>query len=285
MPEEQITNTQEATATAEAPATTETSTVVEAKPEVAVVGKKKQKTGNLLSDIASEVETFTKTKALAEADRLSEDIEVNCFKLGGVLKLINDNSWFEGYPQFDNFVLDKYGFAGRKARYLISIYDNLVTKMIPWEKVSKVGWTKLKELAPVLTPENVDEWVAKAMALSTLELQAVLKSGTEGKGETNAKTTDEVVKVTFKFKTDQAEIVNTAISKAKGILKTDFDTVALENICAGYVGGTTSGAATKSFEDIVGEIGFEAAMTRVSVMYPEYDINVSAATHAETATA
>ena len=57
------------------------------------------------------------------------------------------------------------GSQGRKARYLISIYDNLVTKMIPWEKVSHLGWTKLKDLAPVLTPENVDEWVAKAEKL------------------------------------------------------------------------------------------------------------------------
>jgi hypothetical protein len=114
----------------------------EAKSETAVIGKKKvEKTGNLILDIAHEVETLTKTKALNEADRLAENIEVNYFKLGGILKLINDNSWFEGFEAFDDFVEEKYGFASRKARYLISIYENLVTKMIPWEKVSHLGWT------------------------------------------------------------------------------------------------------------------------------------------------
>ena len=72
--------------------------VVEAKAETTTIGKKKvEKTGNLILDIAHEVESLTKTKALNEAERLAENIEVNYFKLGGVLKLINDNSWFEGF--------------------------------------------------------------------------------------------------------------------------------------------------------------------------------------------
>ena len=156
-----------------------------------------------------------------------------------MLKLINDNSWFEGFDYFDDFVYEKYGFQGRKARYLISIYDNLVTKMIPWDKVSHLGWTKLKDLAPIITPENVDEWVAKAEKLTVVELQAAIKALKPEEGdEKTAKTTDEVVKMTFKLKPDQAEAVTQALAKAKGELHTEYDTVALENICAGYVGGT-----------------------------------------------
>ena len=92
---------------------------------------------------------MTKTKALNMAEQLAENIEVNYFKMGGVLKLINDNSWFEGGSTTSMIsCTEKYGFQGRKARYLIAIYDNLVTKKIPWEKVSHLGWTKLKDLAP-----------------------------------------------------------------------------------------------------------------------------------------
>lgn len=252
--------------------------VEEAKPETtATIGKKKvEKTGNLILDIAHEVEGLTKTKALNEAERLAENIEVNYFKLGGILKLINDNSWFESFPNFDAFVNEKYGFQGRKARYLIAIYDNLVTKQIPWEKVSHLGWTKLKDLAQVLTPENVDEWVAKAEKVTVAELQALLKAGEGGEeGEKTQKTSDDLVKMAFKFKADQAEIVTQALAKAKGELHTDFDTVALENICAGYVGGTTEAHKPFNLDEVIQTTGFEPLLKRIAELFPMYDITVA----------
>jgi len=261
----------------EAQAATATETEVKTETTTKVGKKTVEKTGNLIMDIAHEVESMTKTKALNEAERLADNIEVNYFKLGGVLKLINDNSWFEGFATFDDFVFEKYGFQGRKARYLIQIYDNLVTKQIPWDKVGHLGWTKLKDLAPVLTPENVDEWVAKAEKCTVLELQALLKAG-QGEGvEKTAKTTDDVVKMAFKFKPDQADVVQQALAKAKGELKTDYDTVAMENICAGYVGGTSAISKPYELDDVIKNTGFEALMTRVAELYPEYDISVAAA--------
>jgi len=248
----------------------------EAKSETAVIGKKKvEKTGNLILDIAHEVETLTKTKALNEADRLAENIEVNYFKLGGILKLINDNSWFEGFEAFDDFVEEKYGFASRKARYLISIYENLVTKMIPWEKVSHLGWTKLKDLAPVLTPENVDDWVAKAEKLTVKELQAVLKAEAGEGGEKIQKTTEDVIKISFKLKADQADIVTQALAKAKGELHTEFDSVAIENICSGYVGGTSAVAKPYSLDEVIQATGFEPMLKRVAELFPQFDITVA----------
>jgi hypothetical protein len=251
-------------------------TVVEVPADVAVVGKKKtDKTGNLILDIAHEVEQMTKVKALNEADKLAENIEVNYFKMGGVLKLIADNSWFEGFATLDDFVVEKYGFQGRKARYLISIYDNLVTKQIPWEKVAHIGWTKLKDLAPILTPDNVDEWVAKAEKLTVVELQALLKAASGQGTETTATTTDEVVKMNFKFKPDQADVVQQAIAKAKGELHTEFDTVALENICAGFVGGlSTTATKPPTVEEFVNQVGFEPLLNKLADMFPQYDISV-----------
>lgn len=254
-----------------------TVTETETKPETTTIGKKKvEKTGNLIMDIAHEVESLTKTKALNMAESLAENIEVNYFKMGGVLKLINDNSWFEGFADFDIFVYEKYGFQGRKARYLISIYDNLVTKQIPWEKVSHLGWTKLKDLAPIITAENVDEWVAKAEKCSVVELQALIKATKPDEGgEKSAKTTDEVVKMTFKLKADQSEIVQQALAKAKGELHTEYDTVALENICAGYVGGTTSVSKPFDLDQVIEATGFEPLLKRVAEMFPAYDITVA----------
>lgn len=266
----------------------QTEAVTEVAPVTTTVGKKKvEKTGNLIMDIAKEVESLSKTKALNMADALAEDIEVNYFKLGGVLKLISDNSWFEGADSFDLFVLNHYGFAGRKARYLMSIYDHLVTKQIPWDKVSHLGWTKLKDLAPVLTPDNVDEWVAKAEKVTVMELQALLKAGTpEGSGDETAKTTSDVVKITFKLKSDQAKVVQQALAKAKGELHTEYDTVAIENICAGYVGGTSPVAKPFDLDAVIEATGFEPLLNRVCQLFPQWDIDVNPAkTPAEKAAA
>jgi hypothetical protein len=256
--------------------------VTETKPEPTstIGGKKKvEKTGNLIMDIAHEVESMTKTKALNEAERLAENIEVNYFELGGVLNLINDNTWLEGFPNFDDFVFEKYGFQGRKARYLISIYDNLVTKQIPWEKVSHLGWTRLKDLAPIITPENVDEWVAKAEKLTVRELKALIDAGKpKGEGEKTAKTTDDITKMTFKLKPDQADIVQQALAKAKGELHTEFDTVALESICSGYVGGSSQVMKPVDLDDMIKNIGLEPLLQRVAELFPHYEITV---THAD----
>lgn len=249
--------------------------VVETKPETAVIGKKKtEKTGNLIVDIAHEVEGLTKTKALNMADALAENIDTNEFKLGGVLKLINDNSWFEGFETFDEFVFEKYGFGGRKARYLVGIYDNLVTKMIPWEKVSGLGWSKLKELAPVINVDNVDEWVAKAEKMTVAELIAVLKAE-KGEPAGKIKTTDEFTKVSFKLKADQVEIVQQALSKAKGELHTEHDSVALENVCAGYVGGTTQVNKAFDLDEVINATGFEPLLARIADLFPMWDIVVT----------
>jgi hypothetical protein len=257
------------------------SEAVEAEPEIetVAVGKesKTTKTGNLILDIATEVESLSRQKALKLATTLATDIEVNYFKLGGVLQVVNDNSWFEGFPDFDSYVYESFGFQGRKARYLISIYDNLVKKQIPWEAVQHLGWTKLKDLAPILTLENVDEWVEKASKVTVVELQALLKAtGPTDGAQASGSTKSDLVVMKFSFKNDQAEIVNQALAKAKGELNTEYDTVAAEGIFASYLGGE---ALNKSYDldTVIKNTGFDTILTRISELYPEWDITVAEA--------
>jgi hypothetical protein len=262
----------------------EGSAVLEAKAEAVVLGKKAAKKAeeDLILAVATEVEGLSKTKALNMAQILSETVEVSYFKLGGVLKVIKDNTWFDGATDFDSFVSEQYGFQARKAHYLIQIYTDLVTKQIPWAKVSHLGWTKLKDLSPVLTVENVDEWAAKAEKLTVAELQQVLKGATPA-GEAGAKTTDDFVKIAFKVKSDQAQIITTALAKAKGELNTEFDTVALENICAAYVAGSTGVAQavdTSSVDAFIKSTDFMTLLGRIAELNPEWDITVDKAKEA-----
>jgi hypothetical protein len=258
--------------------------VTEAKP-VAVGSKAKSKgTGDLIADVAIDVENLTKTKALNLADTLFETVESSFFKLGGVLKIIKDNTWFEPFPDFPTFVLEKFGFASRKAEYLIQIYNDLVTKQIPWAKVSHLGWTKLKDLSPILDLTNLDEWVAKAEKLTVLELQAALKA-TQAP-ETATKVTDEFVKFGLKVKPDQKAVIDTAIAKAKGELGTEYDSVALENICASYAAGGTIVASApvdmSSLDSMIKSVDFMTLIARVAELSPEWDISVD---HAKPAAA
>jgi hypothetical protein len=103
-------------------------------------------------------------------------------------------------------------------------------------------------------------------------------------GETTAKTTDEVVKMNFKFKKDQAEIITQAIQKAKGELQTQYDTVAVENICAGYLGGTIIASQKPSMEEMIKMFDFNELMNKIADLNPEWDIVVQPATAAEAVT-
>lgn len=239
------------------------------------VGKIKtaKESGDLIMDTAVEVESLTKTKALNMATALADTIEHSYLKLGGVLKVIFDNAWFEGYESFDLYVFEKFGFASRKARYLMEIYDELVTKQIPWDKVQHLGWTKLKDLAKHLTLDNLDEWVGKAENCTVVELQAMLKAKAST-GDSDEPVTSNIATMKFKLLNDQVETVTMALNKAKAECNTEHDNVALEMICAGYVGGNIQ-AASGSMEDQMKTAGWEQALTTFSELFPEIDLEVT----------
>lgn len=236
--------------------------------------KKAKGSSNLIADVAAEVELLTKTKALNMAGTLAENIEANYFKLGGVLKVISDNGWFEGFESFDAFVYEKFGFQKRKADYLKKIYSDLVTKQIPWEKVHHLGWTKLKDLSEILTIENLDYWVAKAETLTVLELQAAIKAKPDSDGSVT--TTDEIVTLKYKVKNDQADTIQQALAKAKGELQTEYDTVALENICAQYLGGHGGALIPASdLKSAMVSVGWETVLNVFGELFPDIDLAIT----------
>jgi hypothetical protein len=248
--------------------------------------KAKMVEGDLFLSVANEVENLTKAKALTMAADLANDVETNYFKLGGVLKVINENQWYEGFEDFGDFVFERYGFQKRKAFYLIEIYVNLIEKAIPYEKVAPLGWTKLRALSPVLTTENVDEWVAKAMPLTVKELLALLK-GSKDDGDKD-KTTDEIETLKFKCHADQAATIKSALNKAKAQGNTDFDTVALEYIAIAYLGDALAMPEASLPTDAAGlgalfqKLGIEKVFEAVDVAFgKDYSVNVEPLAAAE----
>lgn len=193
---------------------------------------------DLIIDIVQTVENLKATEARELVVQLCEGAEFTFFKLGGVLSVIQANGWYEPYASFKDYVETERGINYRTARYWISIYNGIVESGVPWAKVKHLGWTKLKEIVPVLTLDNVDHWVALAEKQTTLQLIETVKKAqlpddmSEADGAAKTVTTK-----TFKVHDDQRATIEAALTKCREIAQTEVDTVALEYICLDYLNG------------------------------------------------
>lgn len=206
--------------------------------------KVKKIENDLIVKLVQEISNLSAEDAIKEVPDLLNGADENHFKLGGVLSLISTSKFFkvDGFENFKDFVEGKFGIQYRRAMYWITIYDALVESGVPWEKVQHVGWTKLRDLAPILTLDNVDEWVERAMGLTTIQLQdAILKfkagaltnAGSEPVETAKSATTT----VTFKIHADDKILIKSAIEKAKHEAETEYDGVALVSLCNNYLTG------------------------------------------------
>lgn len=224
---------------------------------------------DVLSDLIHEIENMKEKDAREIIVSLSEQTEVTMFKLGGVLSVIQANSWFEPYASFREFVEKEHGMHYRKAMYWVGIYNALAAAKVTWTKVKGLGWTKLKELAQVITEENQDQWIEIAQNSNTLTLIETVKKhlAKDAPKAIEDQTTKTVTTKTFKVHDDQKATIDAAIAKAKDQSSTTVDTVALEYICIDFLAGHTLEQKLKS-------LGIEAALEIVGKAFPDANINV-----------
>lgn len=246
---------------------------------VATIQKEAAVEVDIIVQTAKEISSLDKETALEIVPSLIDSVDFSYFKLGGVLSAIQDNGWWEGESDsFKVFIQDNFGLHYRKAMYLINIYDKLVEADIPWAKVSGIGWTKLKELADILTVDNVDEWVELAKSMTTLNLQAAVKAAKAG--ELNADgTTDPdssgVSTITFKVHPDQKETINQAVESAMEEAETEFKGVALEAICMNYLaGGSTKKTPVPSLTALMEGKDALEVLEAFEVVFPNVNITV-----------
>jgi len=252
----------------------------------ALVSKEKTATkasADFFLTVAAEVENLSEKSAFALIPQLVEEGGQSDFRLGGALALIQTKGWFGEAESFEDLCDKQFKLHPRKARYLISIYTNLVDKQIPYAVVKGVSWTKLRELAPILTPKNAESWAKKAEKMTVVQLlDAIKKAKAKAKGgdadpDGEDAGSQTVSVVTFKLHTDQKEIVKEALGKMKGESGTEHDTVALANICTGYVGGTIKAvtgvaAKPKTKKKQVEKLAAELKLYGAKVLFEAFDI-------------
>ena len=235
---------------------------------------------DLIVETVKEISALDKETALQVVPTLIDSMGFANFKLGGVLSAIQDNDWWtdSGYAKFKEFIPGEFGLHYRKALYLIKIYDALVEADIPWSKVSGLGWSKLKDLADILTPENVDEWVAKATDMTILQLQEAIKAYKAGELSADGTTDPDssgVTTITFTVHPDQKETIIEAIDQAKEDADTEFKGVALEAICLNFLaGGSTKKAKTPSLKAVMEKSSVEAVFEAFEAVFPDINITV-----------
>lgn len=249
-------------------------------PTLALLKSKTEQseTTDVLMDVAHEVENLTQEKAFQIVPSLVEDMEFNLFRLGGILSVIKAHKWFGEHKNFKELVQHEFNMEYRKAMYFAEIYENLLENEIPWEVVKDIGWTKLRVLAKHLNKDNVDYWVAQAKKLTFIQLiEAIKQSQKTGVEEDDEPVTTTVTTLTLKLHSDQKDVIKTAIDKAKEETETEFDNVALERICTGYLGGSVDIETHHvSVEASLQELGWEKALDIFSELWPDINIVVQA---------
>lgn len=235
---------------------------------------------------------LSEAEAAPLARHLLDQGDFNDFQAGGIFAKVQDEGWFGGHPNFRGWVEAEFGMDYRKAAYLANIYRKIVEANVKWSDVAGVGWTKLKELVPILTSANAKHWAQIAGSMTTLQLnasvkQAVLQAQGQGAAADGAVPENKasvVTTKTFKVHQDQKEVIQQALNIAKNKLGTDVDTVALEHICIGYIGAPVEAAPTKvaptkeslaqTFAALkaLGEGGLERVFEAFEAVWPEVHI-------------
>ena len=133
---------------------------------------------DLISDVANRIENLDMTEAKELKYRFEDARVLNAFVLGGALTLTNRYGWYKdfGLSSFKDLVTDCLDMSTSEAYDYMKIYDCLVEAEVPWEKLERIGWTKIRWFAKYLEKGNVDEWVEVATKMDAEELHQFAKS-------------------------------------------------------------------------------------------------------------
>ena len=239
--------------------------------------KKNGKSDDVLVLLVQEIGKMTASEAIEAVPSLLDGADENYFRLGGYLSAIAINKYYEaeGFENFKTFVEARYGLQYRKAMYWIQIYDKLIESGVPWAKIKNVGWTKVKDLAMILTLENVDEWVERAINSTVLQLQEAIAKAKAGvlpnSGLTPEGPKSEVTTFTVKVHAAQKTVIKEAIQKARAEANTEYDGVALEGICMNYLSGGNV-TKPKALSAILAMYTPEEVLSALEPVFPDFEI-------------
>jgi len=204
--------------------------------------------------VGSAVEIDESIDLRARANEAKGQIEHNFLVLAECLFMIVRSASYRkwGYKSFKAYVENELDFQPRKATYLVSVWNMVVSYDLPRDRIEKIKWYKAALLLPVLHDENKELWLERAEQMSTAELERAVKEyQAEMSGFEHA---SQIVKLMFRLDTADASLVADAVEKSKEINETDNGGVALARICSEWLvmkGASLSAASADYYIDYI----------------------------------
>lgn len=149
-----------------------------------------------------------------------------------------------GYAGFSDYCAGELGFQERKAQYFIALWKKIRVELgLNEDQIKGLGWTKLKEIAPILTKENADEVISGVMTggkhgqpMSVREVQSYaddLRGGDDDDGDAGRGSPGEEKLQNFSVKLFPAQLqtVQDALTLAKKVYESDKQCYLLSSLC------------------------------------------------------
>ena len=146
-----------------------------------------------------------------------------------------------GYENFSDYVEKALDMKYRTAYYMVEIGKVVRDLAIDKDRVQRIGWTKLKEIAGVLRdqPTDANKYLTMAESMSTTQLQDALRSDVKLTESKDAKPA--LMRMSLKFEGDSAAVLSDGLSMAYGDIGRDDASLALTHIVGEWLiarGGT-----------------------------------------------
>jgi hypothetical protein len=164
-----------------------------------------------------------------------EAVEADHMALAALLaEAYNKRYWEEwGFEDFKVYCADELDVQWRKAYYFVDIWNKVEEYNLDVKEVKAIGWTKMKEIATVMTKRNYKGLMTKAKKMSAkdfIDEIKIMRAKQKGKDPRPVTTT-----IQLKANEDEAKTILEAISEAKKLTESGNDTVALEMICSDWL--------------------------------------------------
>lgn len=199
--------------------------------------------------------TVIHSRALECRDKLRElvsKIDSSFAEMSRILFEVWDHDYARelGFPGMKEFCEESLGLGYRKARYMINIAEAVEKSGIGWDRVTVIGWTRMREIASVLSRENAEEWLGVAETHSAAQLQDLVKrrrlsSGAVIEGDVR------LTNIHLRMTEDEAKPVLEAIENAKKEINTESVVSAMVHISYSYMMATSNGPVNMTVEDLV----------------------------------
>jgi hypothetical protein len=192
-------------------------------------------------------------KVRKDVRRLRANVESNYWKLSEALWHVYDKVLYQtwGFASWKEYVESEVDFELRKAQYLVQIWAWRRTLPAPLqERIDRLGASKARDLAPVVTLENAEAWLTRVEGLSTREVQKLVRGEVDaeqerldGLGTGAAADQDEEkpqiqqkpVKWSRNLMRGQVDTVERAIAKACVMTASESEPRALTMICTEFL--------------------------------------------------